>query len=88
MRISDIFIDPFTKDVVKKAEDDARARLAGLTNQQQQVLTFLANGASNKHIANELSISERTVEAHRAAIMSRTGYKHVSELIKFVILSQ
>ncbi len=88
MRISDIFIDTFTKEIVKKAEEDARLRLEGLTKQQQLVLTYLASGASNKQIARELSISERTVEAHRAAIMARTGYKQVSHLIKFVILAQ
>lgn len=88
MRISDIFIDPDTREVVRKAEEDARARLESLTKQQREVLTYLVNGLSNKEISLELQISERTVEAHRAAIIARTGYKSVSELVKFVMLAQ
>lgn len=51
---------------------------SGLSPRELQVLSLLANGASNRSIATELGISERTVERHvsnifdKLAVASRT----------------
>ena len=44
-----------------------------LTSRQQRVLTLLAEGFSNKHIARDLDISEITVKAHVSAILKKLG---------------
>ncbi len=44
-----------------------------LTQRQRRVLTLLAKGCSNKHIARELSISEVTVKAHVSSILRKLG---------------
>lgn len=51
-----------------------------LTKREQQVLSCLYRGLQNKEIADSLCISERTVETHRASLMSKLGVKNVPEL--------
>lgn len=48
-------------------------RLSGLSEREGQVAKLVADGASNKEIAEQLSIAERTVKAHLTAIFEKTG---------------
>jgi two-component system, chemotaxis family, CheB/CheR fusion protein len=61
------------------------ARFAALTQRERQVLDLVIRGASSKSIARTLSISQRTVENHRAAIMRRMGVTSLSGLIRTVM---
>lgn len=54
-----------------------------LTNQQMLVLAMVADLISDEKIASSLAISERTVEAHRTAIMRKLGVHSRTELILF-----
>ncbi len=63
----------------------AASRLSVLTERQRQILTLILNGASNKSIATDLGLSQRTVESHRAAIMRKTGAKSFAALIRWAI---
>ncbi|MCC6988670.1 MAG: response regulator transcription factor [Acidobacteria bacterium] len=56
-----------------------------LTTREREVLTWLARGHSSKAVARELAISVRTVETHRANIMSKFGVKSVAMLIQAAI---
>ncbi|HLZ75509.1 response regulator transcription factor [Phenylobacterium sp.] len=67
------------------AHSAATARVAKLTPRQRGVLRGLMAGKFNKTIAHELGVSARTVECHRAAIMTRTGAASLSELIRIGI---
>lgn len=55
--------------------------LATLTPRQQQVAITVAQGMSNKLIAQHLNITERTVKAHLSAIFERTGSRSRTELV-------
>ena len=55
-----------------------------LTIRQRQVLDLLMAGLSNKVIAANLALSQRTVEAHRAAIMRKYACKSVARLVMTV----
>jgi PAS domain S-box-containing protein len=58
-----------------------RARIAGLSARERQVLEGLLAGGTNKVIGRELGISPRTVELHRASVMERLGVKTLPEAV-------
>jgi len=59
--------------------------LDGLTIREQEVLTHLAEGASNDEIAGLLNISPNTVARHRENIMSKLNLHNRTELVKYAI---
>jgi two-component system response regulator FixJ len=61
---------------------DAAVMVAGLTGREQDVLKGLAQGLPNKTIAYDLGISPRTVEVHRANLMSKLGVRSLSEALR------
>ncbi|KFI08401.1 response regulator transcription factor [Massilia sp. BSC265] len=63
----------------------AEKPLGFLTARQQQILTMIANRKSTKEIAYELDLSEKTIAAHRAQIMERTGVRDLVGLVLFAV---
>ena len=61
------------------------ALLGKLTSREAQVLERIVAGRLNKQIADDLGISIKTVEAHRANIMEKLGANTVADLIKIAI---
>ncbi|WP_133365780.1 response regulator transcription factor [Qipengyuania sediminis] len=61
---------------------EARMRLAQLTPREREVLELLASGASNKMIARDLEISPRTVEIHRANMMTKLDARHSADAVR------
>jgi two-component system response regulator NreC len=59
--------------------------LDGLTSREEEVLTQLAEGASNTEIAEALGISPKTVARHRENIMRKLNLHSRSELVKYAI---
>lgn len=68
--------DPSTK---------AEQAFDGLTLREQEVLAYLAEGASNDEIADVLSISPKTVSRHRENIMAKLNLHSRTELVKYAI---
>ena len=64
--------------------EDCCRRFMKLTNRQQQVVTLVINGYSNKEIAEKLSLSVRTVEIHRAQAMKMMQANSLAELVRMV----
>jgi two-component system response regulator NreC len=56
-----------------------------LTDREQEVLTYLAEGASNEEIAVSLVISPKTVARHRENIMRKLNLHSRSELVRYAI---
>ncbi len=63
----------------------AAERIARLTPRERDVMDLVFEGRPNKIIADDLGISQRTVENHRAAVMKRTGVTSVPDLIRLVM---
>lgn len=59
----------------------AQALLAQLTARESQVLGFLVRGISNKVIASEMGVSQRTVEAHRSRIFVKMQVRNAVQLV-------
>ena len=64
---------------------EARARLAGLSQREREVLEGLLAGKSNKAIAHALGVSARTVEGHRGNMMARLGVRSLSAALRLAI---
>jgi FixJ family two-component response regulator len=61
------------------------ALVSRLTQRERQVLERIMAGRLNKQIADDLSISIKTVEAHRASIMTKLNVNTVAELMRVVL---
>jgi len=60
-------------------------RLDQLTQREREVMKLVVAGKLNKQIADELNISMKTVEAHRARVMEKMGVRTLAELVKAVM---
>jgi two-component system response regulator FixJ len=62
-----------------------RERLESLSERERQVLSGLLMGHPNKTIAFDLDLSPRTVEVHRANVMTKMGASSLSELVRMAL---
>lgn len=69
-------------DLRRLRAEEAAARLEVLTPREHDVLRGLVEGLPNKSIAYDLGISPRTVEIHRANLMSKLDVKSLSEALR------
>ena len=56
-----------------------------LTPRQLEILQLVAEGYTTRQIADMLSVSVKTVETHRSAVMERAGLTSVQDLVRFAI---
>jgi two-component system response regulator FixJ len=64
------------------------ARVAHLTPREREVMELVVSGRTNKVIAAELGLCEKTVEVHRAHVMSKMKVQSLAELVRVGILLQ
>ena len=76
------------KDAVSDRKRDAEVRLQALTPRERDVLEGLAKGLPNKTIAYDLGISPRTVEIHRANLMTKLEVRSLSEALRIAFAAQ
>ena len=73
-------------DVLMQAKQpEGKTGYDTLTNREREVLQLIAEGLSNQAIADELVISVKTVEAHRAHIMTKLHAKNRTDLIRYAL---
>jgi len=65
-----------------RAEDGSIERL---TARQLQIVQLIAEGRTNREIASELAISVKTVETHRAQLMSRLDVHDVPGIVRYAV---
>jgi two-component system response regulator FixJ len=75
-------------DTIERAESELiemselRERIESLTQRQKETLRHLIEGLATKDIAIKLGLSPRTVEIHRAFVMSKMNAKSVADLLR------
>lgn len=62
----------------------ARDKLATLTSREREIVRLIVNGASNKEVATELDISERTVKGHLSNVFQKLGVADRLKLVLYV----
>lgn len=66
----------------------ADARLTRLTRREREVMEGLVAGKRNKEIANDLFISFRTVELHRASVMEKLEANSLADIVRISLLAE
>jgi len=81
------YVDPALSEVVASelaaSGSAARAGAAPLTPRMQEVLRLVAWGYTTQQIARQLSLTDKTVEAHRSRLMQRLGLTNRAELVRY-----
>ena len=62
-----------------------RKRPESLTNREQEILELIWSGLKNREIGQQLAISVKTVEAHRANMMKKVRVSNTAQLLKTAI---
>ena len=73
------------KECARDRKLNATVRLQALTSRERSVLDGLLRGLPNKTIAGELGISPRTVEIHRANVMTKLQVRSLSEALRIAL---
>jgi two-component system response regulator FixJ len=76
------------KEATHDRKKDAEVRLQALTPRERDVLNGLAQGLPNKTIAYDLGISPRTVEIHRANLMTKLEVRSLSEALRIAFAAE
>jgi len=63
----------------------AMSRIERLSKREREILSGMVEGLSNRLIAKHLEISPRTVELHRANLLTKIGVRHSAEAIRLAI---
>ncbi len=69
---------------IEQTDDVLKAIIEPFTKSERSVLEKIAKGYSTKQIAQQLDVSEKTVETHRKHLFDKTGVKNVAELISYI----
>ncbi|HPT27099.1 MAG TPA: response regulator transcription factor [Bryobacteraceae bacterium] len=56
-----------------------------LTSREREILTMVADGKTNKDIANELNLSVYTVESHRGSVMEKLNLHNPGDMVRFAL---
>lgn len=67
--------------------DSARRQLALLTPREREVMALVVQGKPGKQIANELGVTEKTIENHRANIRAKTQARSLPALVRLAALA-
>lgn len=82
------FSPPVAREIVAQIRDPRAASdqpFSLLSAREREVLHLIAEGLSAKEIATKLSISAKTVEAHRTNLMRKLGVRKATELVRYAV---
>ena len=71
--------------VIELTKKDVEERFATLTDRERQVFERIVLGQSNASVARDLALAERSVEIHRANVMTKMGAPNLSKLVRMAL---
>lgn len=84
--VSDLMIDEFVKHS-KESTGSPEAKVVPLTKREIEILRYIAQGLTNKRIAEKIYLSVRTVNTHRNNLMQKLGIHETAGLVRYAIQS-
>lgn len=78
------FLTPFATELLDSAHGTASTG-PGLTDRERAILQMVAEGMSNKEMAERLGIAAKTVEHHRATLMDKLDLHDVAKLTRYAV---
>lgn len=72
----------------QRRQSDLEARLERLTTREREVMECMLRGRLNKQIADELGLSPRTVEVHRARVLEKLEARNGSDMVRLVLSTE
>ena len=79
--ITGIVVDGFVNNNRESPETGENS----ISLREKEILQLLAEGKSNKDISDLLNLSIKTVETHRANIMRKLGFRHITDLVLYAV---
>jgi len=79
-KVSEAVLDGYLK-----AGRDESSAIEPLTPREREIVQLLAEGKSNKEVADALGISTKTIETHRATVMRKLELKSFAEMVRYAI---
>lgn len=80
--VSKLLLEDYVRQLRQKGEEDSYDLL---TAREREILQLLAEGKSNKDVANLLNLSLYTVETHRSHILQKLGLHTIPDLILYAV---
>ena len=80
--VSRMMLDDYVR---RAAGTDAADRYETLSNREREIFQLVAEGRSNKEVAELLSISAATVETHRARVLQKLDVHNTAELVLYAV---
>lgn len=74
------------QDYLRRSRTRKASKNGLLTSREREVLQLVAEGYSNRQVANQLFISPKTVEAHKSSIIHKLDIKGSAELVKYAVV--
>lgn len=72
-------------NTMRDTKNESETRDNELSEREMEILCHVCKGKSNQEIADELFISKRTVDKHRANLLSKTGCRNTAALVMYAI---
>jgi DNA-binding NarL/FixJ family response regulator len=83
-KVSEMVLTGYLRGTPAREEFEDAPRLR-LTGREREIVQLLAEGKSNKEVAQALNISVKTAETHRARIMAKLGLRSIGELVRYAV---
>jgi len=83
--ITSLVFEDFYKKEKTVHSTQKQLQLTDLSKREMEVLSLIAEGKSNKEVAETLFISTKTVDTHKMHILDKLGLKNTAELVRYAI---
>jgi two-component system, NarL family, response regulator NreC len=81
-RVASVVVDDYVRRLLQTGATD---RYDGLSDREREVFQLVAEGRSNKQIADTLCVSVSTIETHRARIMTKLDLHTTADMVRFAV---